>query len=202
MKEFKYIPKTSADVYDFAFRDIKFNGVDTSENVFSLFLKIRDFADSQFSNSLQSEIFSPNYVWIKHILFEAYKLRLANIDFITKLVEGPGKLSNIFFDVVRILGTPFFTNKKDIGRFIPPDSLKDNKIQPYQLLVFKQVLNIYRGQRKCSLYSFCKTRPDRDITNNLCLTAPWLRAKEEELCPFGQIWKTWGLKDEIPVGTI
>jgi hypothetical protein len=66
-------------------------------------------------------------------------------------------------------------------------------------LVFKQIINVYQGHQKCSLYEFCKTRPDKDITNNLCTTAPWERVKEKDLCPFAQLWKTWGLIDEYPI---
>ena len=40
--------------------------------------------------------------------------------------------------------------------------------------------------------------PEKDITNEKCLNAPQERVHEKELCPFAQLWKTWGLLDKTP----
>jgi len=117
----------------------------------------------------------------------------------TKLIEVPFQLSHLYYNIVSKLGTPFFTNVNGVGSFIPPSAIDPTGIQPYQLLVFKEIINIYMGDKKCGLYNFCKTRPDKDITNEHCLTSPWERGTEDELCPLGQLWKTWGLNGQIPI---
>jgi len=198
MKKESFIPRSAIDIYNFAYKDISFKGEIGIETVESLFEKIVEQTDNHFSNALQSDYFLPNYKWLKHILIEAKKLRLTNPSFITELISRDRKISPKFYGIFKNLGTPFFTNKIDKGGFVPPHELKDKTLQPYQLLVFKQIINIFNGHQNCSLYDFCKNRPDKDITNNLCKTAPWERATEVNLCPFAQLWHTWGLTGEIP----
>lgn len=198
MKDKGFTPKSTSDVYNFAFKDLKFRGEIGTETVESLFQKIVVQIDKHFYDALRSDLFLPNYNWLKHILTQAKSLRQTNPDFITELVLEEGKLSPKFYDIFRSLGTPFFTNTIEKGGFVHPNDLKTIPIQPYQLLVFKQIINVFNGHQHCSLYDFCKTRPDKDITNNHCKTAPWKRATEADLCPFAQLWRTWGLTNEIP----
>lgn len=199
MKASKFIPLDTKGIYDFAFQNLTFHGQNGVETVESLFVKIVDHTDKQFFDTLQSVPFLPNYHWLKLILDRAKKLRLNNPNFMTELVENEHKLSNFFFDIFRSLGTPFFTNKKELGGFVPPNDIEEIPSQPYQLLVFKQIINVYSGQRNCSLYNFCKSSQGEDITNEHCKISPWERGKEAELCPFGQLWKTWGLNEEKPI---
>lgn len=198
MTEQKFVPATIKDVYDFTFLDVEFKGPMGTFDFASLYDNVVVLAANQFADALQSPIFSDNLNWVMHLLVQASALREVRPHFMTELVAEEGKLSALFFRIVQILGTPFFTNRKWEGKLIPPQGITP-PTQPYQLLVFQQIMNLYAGHTCCALYNFCKTQPDRDITNGHCLSAPWLRAKEDELCPFGQLWKTWGLIDEIPV---
>ena len=117
----------------------------------------------------------------------------------TELLNDDNNLSDTFFSIFHELGTPFFTNNLSIGGFVPSKKLKEHPMQPYQLLVFKQIINVYYGGTKCTLYEFCSNNEGEKLTNELCLSSPWKRGKDENLCPFGQLWKTWALNDEIPV---
>ncbi|WP_258105886.1 hypothetical protein [Marinoscillum sp. MHG1-6] len=198
MKEKKFIPQGTREIYDFAFKELTFQNSLGTETVETLFQSTIDLADKQLYDALQSQPFLPNYEWISYILKQAKNLRDSNPNFMCQLITDTGQLSDDFFEIFRLLGTPFFSNNKEKGGFVPPTNLKNTQIQPYQLLVFKQVIRVFYGHQSCSLYDFCKTRPDKDITNSHCLSSPWERAKEDELCPFAQIWKTWGLTNEIP----
>jgi hypothetical protein len=199
MKVASFVPKSTKDVYDFAYGDLKFHGQIGIETISSLYEKIVEHTDKQFYDALQSIPFLPNYNWLKHILEKAKKLRLNHPNFMTELIESESQLSDLFFKIFKSLGTPFFTNNKEIGGFVPPNDLTEIPSQPYQLLVFKQIINVFNGHKCCSLYDFCSLRKDKNITNELCKTAPWERGTEAELCPFGQLWKTWGLNGEIPI---
>ncbi len=199
MRNELFVPNSVADIYDFSFANLIFEGQIGRVTPKELFDKSIELTKSQFYDALKSDIFEPNYLWINHILTEAKILRENYVNFITELVEDTEKLATNFFQVVQNLGTPFFTNLTEKGGFIPPNALSGLAIQPYQLLVFKQIVNIFNGSKSCSLYGFCKSRPDKDITNTLCQTAPWERVNEFDLCPLAQIWKTWGLINEIPV---
>jgi hypothetical protein len=49
----------------------------------------------------------PNYNWLKHILEQAKELRLNHPNFMTEVFEKEGKLSILFYDIFRSLGTHF-----------------------------------------------------------------------------------------------
>lgn len=201
MKEKGFIPQSAMDIYGFMHDDVTFDGPSGNFDLDQLIDFQMDLTLKQLSNALQSDIFEPNLRWITHIFNEAYQLRKEIPDFMTRLVDGEGQLSPFFYTVFYRIGTPFFTNKKEEGGFIPPRTIDPTGIQPYQLLVFREIIMVFSGQRYCNMYNFCKTHSGKDITNELCLTAPWKRGVADELCPFGQFWKTWGLNGEVPVKT-
>ena len=199
MREKEFVPQKSADVYNFVYNtDIQFSGPMGKHDFSTLLFESFSLAMSQFADALKSNIFDSNRDWIFHMLLQGFRLRLERPHFITELVIGEGTFSPLFYQILHNIGTPFFTDKKWKGGFVPPTNLTVIPNQPYQLLGFQQFLHLFAGQRQCLLYKFCKTKPDRDITNHHCTTAPWLRATEEELCPFGQLWKTWGLINKTP----
>jgi hypothetical protein len=199
MKADQFRPKTTGEVYDFIYSKITFKSGTQNIKANQLFSQSIDLALKQLTDALKSDIFEPNLKWVKHLFTEARNLRLENPDFITMLVKAPGLLSDQFYQVFARLGTPFFTNKKDSGGFVPPRNFDADGIQPYQLLVFKEIINVFHGKRDCGLYHFCKQSAAKDITNEHCRTAPWNRGIEKDLCPFGQFWKTWGLNGQFPV---
>ncbi len=199
MKKESFVPTAPKDIYTYVFNTVKFSDDGKVTTIWDLHAKTTEFTLEGIDDALKSDVFTLNKQWLKHIILEAVVLRISYPHFMTEIVQGPGRLSNLFYLIFQKIGTPFFTNNKSIGGFIPPVDLKDFPDQPYQLLVFKEILRIYFGHKNCSLYEFCKGRPDNDITNSHCLTSPWLRATENDLCPFGQFWKTWGLIGKIPV---
>lgn len=199
MKQESFVPTFPNDVYEFAASGVIFHGKIGLKTVDSLYDRVLKLTLDQYYNALQSPLFLTNYQWIEHILTHARKIRKEHPTFMTQLVTGEKQLSDLFYSIFHLLGTPFFTNNKNHGVFVPPGTLAVLPEQPYQLLIFKQIISLYMGKIPCDLYSFCKTGKKGDITNNNCITAPWLRVKEEYLCPFGQLWKTWGLINEIPV---
>ena len=150
-------------------------------------------------DALASEIFRPNREWLRYIFQEAGTIRFSRPYFMTGLIDGPGRPSALFFEIFRRLGTPFYSNVFFEGGFVPPAGRSFGDVQAYQLLVFQEILRVFDGSTACDLYQFCKNRSDKDITNTLCKTAPWLRGVSDDLCPFGQLWKTWGLNGEVPV---
>ena len=198
MKADKFVPVTTKEVYDFIYAGIAFKSETGLITAQQLYDQTVDNAIAQLADALKSDIFEPNLRWVKHIFMEARALRTGNPDFITKLVKSPGQLSEMFYEVFAKLGTPFFTNKRRSRRnSSPPRNFDPVGIQPYQLQVFKEIINLFHGKKGCGLYNFCKQTTDKDITNADCHQAPWKRGEEKDLCPFGQFWKTWGLNGAI-----
>jgi len=191
MKKVDFVPKSNKDVYDFVYNSRPFR--ERPNFLFRLYEHSNSFSKSQLSDALATPIFQANRDWVCYILDQAKGLRFTDPTFMTGLVDGPGKLSVKFLEIVRKLGTPFFTNANMKGGFIPPDSRYINLpgVEPYQLLVFKQFYRIYGGSKECGLYEFCNQRPG--ITNADCKSAPWRRALDADQCPLGRLWSTWGM---------
>lgn len=202
MNSRQFIPKDAMEIYNFMHDNFTFDAPVGKINLDELIDFQVTMAIDQLQNVLQSEIFEPNLRWVNHLLFEAYTLRKEIPDFMTRLVECEGKLSPFFYSIFHRIGSPFFTNQQGKGGFIPPKTLDATGIQPFQLLVFREIIKVFSGQRQCKMYEFCRTHSEKDITNEKCLTSPWERGMEDELCPFGQFWKTWGLNGETPVSQL
>lgn len=191
-------PKSAQEMYDYVL-NLKFNGNDKIYTPSELFKEAKEIVINHFENALQAEIFSANLKWIKHILEEAFLIRETNPTYINQILDENGNLSKTFFSLFDKLGTPYFTNSLNEGGLIPPKNIEENPHQPYQLLVFKEILNIFNGQQNCSLINMCNKTNSMVVTNELCNTSPWKRAKDEQLCPFAQMWRTWALTNENPV---
>lgn len=198
IKKNHFTPTTAKEVYDYTL-DLRFNGNGKTNSPDKLFQETKKMVIDHFENALQATIFSTNLNWIKHILDEASILRKENPTYMTQILNGDGTLSKIFYSIFDKLGTPYFTNNLEDGGLIPPKNISEHPRQPYQLLVFKEILNIFKGKQSCSLYNLCSKPESQTITNEFCKVAPWKRAADEQLCPFGQLWKTWALTNEIPI---
>lgn len=199
MKLQRFVPIEPEDIYDFMNKNFTFHNETESFQVADLFTQQLQTVLYHFNDALKSEIFEPNLRWLDHIIREGHALRTAVPAFFAYLVDDERKLSTLFYDIFARIGSPFMTNEKQQGGFIPPKIIEATGIQPYQLLVFKEILNTFNGQRSCGMYKFCKTHSEKELVNQDCLTAPWKRGSNDDLCPYGQFWKTWGLNGEIPV---
>jgi hypothetical protein len=199
MKQQQFVPNEPKDVYDFMNKNFKLQGKDGDFTVNDLFDSQLEIALYQLNDALKSDIFEPNRFWVNHIFKEGAALRKAVPDFFVHFVEDKGMLTTFFYDIFSRIGSPFFTNNAEMGGFIPPRIIDATGIQPYQLLVFKEIIMIFLGKRECGMYNFCKTHSTEEIVNADCLTAPWKRGIADDLCPLGQFWKTWGLNGEIPI---
>jgi len=191
-------PGSVAEVYDLVYKGLGF--VDEGEIVTmqELYDKMFNNTIKQLENSMKAEIFAKNLKWLKQIFELGRELRMTTPYFMTDLVKGPSVLTGLCLTIFKRIGTPFYTNNQMLGGIAPGEDMTIPD-QPYLLLVFQQVLQIYGGSNSCSLYTFCDRTTSGKITSAECKTAPWEKVKEPELCPFAQLWKTWGLTDKTPV---
>ena len=156
MKKENFSPKNCKEIYDFAFKATMLKGEIGEFTANSLFEKVIDDSIKQYHNALKSPIFLEIYDWLNHILIQAKKLRLENPDFLCNLLDSRGNLTDAFYDIFRKLGSPFFTNNKNEGGFVPPTNLNKKHSRPFQLLVFKEILRVYFGEKSCSMINFCR----------------------------------------------
>jgi len=199
-KKKKYKLTTAKSLYSFIYREFTFEEDGQIETIESLFEKTNIIAKGNFQDSLKADVFKNNVVWFEEIINVAKDLRINNPDFFLKLIEAPGKLSPLFIEIIKTLGTPFMTNLSNNGFFIPPEKLKSAEIYPYYPKVFHAIYNTHHAKKECILKGFCSTNIEK-TTNDLCNTSPWERINEPKACPYAQIWHTWGLDSFTPIIT-
>ncbi len=97
------------------------------------------------------------------------------------------QISRILADV----GIPLLANRNhDIGTSLGDDETTPQFIQ--LLLAYEFSTYVKRQDPTCPMYDVCdKNNPD--IMSEDCMEAPFRRAAEDELCPFGAFVKTHGL---------
>lgn len=201
MKQDKWVPENVESVYGFVFDGLRLSWEDQAETIGSLHRKTASSAMESFRDALKADIYRENVQWFEHVVTEALDLRMKHQGFFGKLVDSPGNFSLLFQHIIDGLGIPFMTNAVGHGYFLAPVKLKALNIQPYFPKVFQAIRKTYMGEEGCLLHSYCETRPDKKVTNGDCLKRPWERVNLPELCPYAQIWKTWGLIGKKPVPT-
>ncbi len=198
LKKEKNIPAEPKEMYEFVYKNVHFESqFGKFNNINELFEKFYNDAVYDYSDALKSEIFFNELNWLKHILKEARELRLNNPTFILDLVKNQS-VTEEFSKITKKLGTPFFTNNQGFGGFILPNELKEIPNQTYLLAVVVEIINVIFGQVGCKMYKFCNNELTKNITSDDCLTKPWKKITDKELCPFCQLWKTWGIYNKMP----
>lgn len=201
MKSQGWVPADVDSVYNFVFNGLKAAGYDETapQTFWSLFDQQVGRAESAFCDSLRADVFRSNVLWFKHLLSEARRLRHNESGFVTKLVSSPGVLSECFYQIINKIGVPFTTNAANEDCFVPPVAVADLQIAPYYPKVFQAIRQTFGGKRACSLLPFCNAKIGDRITSDDCSIAPWARVELPTLCPYAQMWKSWGLMGKTPL---
>lgn len=193
------IPLDVDSVYAFAFKDLKLEFKGTTQTIESMYDETAKLAVELIRDSLKADIFKCNVQWFEHLLAEAGKLRLNGRGFFSRLVSSSSVFSPLFTEVINALGIPFTTNIESKGYFMPPRKLKGLSIQPYLPKVFQAVSFTFAGRCDCSLHDFCRAISEINLTDDSCLKQPWMRVHRPDLCPYAQMWRTWGLQNKTPL---
>jgi hypothetical protein len=207
MRYLGYSPNGPKDIYDFVHSNevFKFWGLTRINEIFN---NQTLTAISSLNDYFTSEVFAPNKDWINYTLRTANKIRNENWGFFVDLAsEGALSVNTTFLQLFSAVGMPLVTN--DLGNAFFASPVENQEIvRPDILWVINQIYNIYinasRSQiKRCMLESWCKNscvqKHIADYTDYRCIVSPWERAKDKDnLCAFSQVWRSWGLEDEIP----
>lgn len=181
-----------------------YQGFDTLKDLFSF---LSTSAASQLSSYFTSDIFGDNRIWFNFLFTKAAILRRDHPHFMLELAAGgPTKTNPAFQCLYDLLGMPTLTNNDGQASFYVSHLLHDN-IKPEMTWAISQIFNIYlntpRSQiNRCGLQGFCRLSCENagidDYTDHRCFDAPWERINDTPVCTFVQIWRSWGLAEEIP----
>lgn len=205
----KFSPKTPEEIYEFVYKNFTFN-YNGHTTINQLLISLGAEAIHQLSGYFTTKMFHENRHWVNYIISSSIDIRMKFPYFILELVRG-GKIkdNSSFIYLLHKLGSPLVVNDLNQLTFTPPTKTSFNIIPEY-LWVINQSYKIFNGNKvkagtyKCEMIQWCqdscKNNSVDDITDERCRYAPWERAndKDPNPCPFGRIWKTWGMKDVIP----
>lgn len=164
-------------------------------------------AQQHLTTYLNGGIFEEVNSWLSSMMTNALNYRIQNPTFILEIARGGRLKDNTAFKrFFKTVGSPLVTNiVGETTLYNPNTNLNLN----YSLiLALDQIHTIFLGiKRNCDLVGICsfkwqnivnvcnKKKPKVDMR---CATEPWLRSEDENICPFGIVWRHWGLTEYYP----
>ncbi|MBX3254920.1 MAG: hypothetical protein KF862_12325 [Chitinophagaceae bacterium] len=151
----------------------------------------------QLSQIFGHEIFNNEREWLTQVLEAGNKLRRSEPQFMLELYRNSRPFEGKFYEVYKLLGVPEVINSIGNRWFAAPPVMrgKQDSIHTVFLSAFKQLHDLFLfGKKDCALYDHCFYSEPKMPTDDQCKTAPWLKAKEKAICPFGAVWVAFGLQ--------
>ncbi|QJB35920.1 hypothetical protein HF329_33265 [Chitinophaga oryzae] len=188
--------KTGEEVIDFGYEFFAING-------WSIQWQCRkaEYSTQHILNQLFNHpYFANSLLWLQTIISRGQALRWANPYFFIELFRQQKRFSPEFFKVWDDLGGPLCINDDGIAFMKEPVNFQhlSDSIHPQHFLVTKQINDLLLKEViPCSLESICKKMTSPLPVDVRCGHEPWLRAKDNDKCPFGAAWALYGF-DKIP----
>lgn len=162
---------------------------------------------SELKEYFKVDLFEKNKEWLE-LLFNRIKVFRKEIpQFVTDIVlfndaEQGLKSNEIFKFFIRCIGSPMVVNELDECTFMPPEGFKAESFVSEMFWAIHQLYLLFINNNKklpCSMMEHCRASKDSKIcVDERCEKAPWLHATDPGLCPYGAIWKHWGLTGKSP----
>jgi len=186
------------NIYKEGYAFLKGNHVDFDELV--------DTVKVEICKNFNAEYYEDIKTWI-NCIFDSVKIFRREIpSFIIDLVRFGKPKDNHFFKLIHtVLGSPLVLNELGDGTISLPINFtpKGENFNPGIFLAISQILKIFYRDKpaKCELIDYCKASRQNDpkiVIDDNCFNSPWLKSKKTFLCPVGQIWHHWALKEFCP----
>lgn len=206
MNHLSYLPVTAYDIYSFVYSHFEMQ-FHMMSNVVEIFNNHTLTAISQLEGYFTTELFAANRKWMNEMLTQANGVRTGSWGFFVDLASGgPLNQNPTFLNLFGRLGMPLVTNQDSIAFFASPIN-ETNNVRPDLMWVINQVYNIYINTnasaiRRCAMIEWCRAscrnQDVEDYTDYRCFESPWERSRDNQLCVFAQVWKTWGMEQIVP----
>lgn len=136
--------------------------------------------------------FSDIFLWFDNTM-NYVKEHLSGVFLFTNLYNATThEFRNHIAEIIDRIGIPLLLNNQDeLGSFLSDSYNKDQFIQLLLTYEFSDYLS--RNDPQCPLCNSCE-RDRSEIMNDDCLNAPFRRAHQDSICPFGAFAKAHGLE--------
>lgn len=208
MRDGSFMPAYPEQVYQYVYSNIEFDfhGIN---NVESLFESQSLVASKQLRDLFTISYLNDTKVWVENVMANAWAIRQRVPFVILNIVQGgPIAINNFFRSMLNDIGSPAMVNEHFVMAFMRPTAIDSLDIHPEYLWAVAQVYKIFsKGLQyntyQCEMIGFCDSSAEASntpvFTDERCRNAPWERSTDPNgLCPFGAIWRMWGLNNRIP----
>ncbi|MGM3274763.1 hypothetical protein [Ralstonia sp. 24A2] len=150
--------------------------------------ELRGTLQQQFPESAFPVIYS----WLGEALSYAQEAMAGRSLFTALYAMSTEQFREVMSIVLSKLGIPLIANRGgQLGTTLGDASSKSQFIQLLLAYQFSEYLK--RDETTCPLYSNCERETPELIDDSDCIEAPFRRAADEDLCPFGVFVKAMGL---------
>jgi hypothetical protein len=203
MKQARFLPSKSADVYKFALKNISLPEGSRALNLIEMVQLQSPRTIKQVNDLFPSTIFKGIGQWGGDMINKAVQQRLNKYDFIPQLLtmSRTDAKKFIFDDMMRNIGVPLIFNNAETCWTL---HYGDDLTSPLSYRAMYEVYCLLRYGRKktgCMMKKGCNLSSNKIDVDETCDNAPWKRVKRQELCPFAQAWRLWGLEGMQPILT-
>lgn len=163
--------------------------------------ELKDFLLSKFPE----QSFPAIYAWLDGVIDYASRDLAGQLLFARLYGLDTPNFQDAISEILRNVGIPLLVNRdEEIGTSLGDN---DNKYQFLQLLLaYEFSYYVKRDDPICPMYGVCE-QSNPTVINDDCMEAPFRRAHDEKLCPFGVFIKahgladiTWYVKDQVLPG--
>lgn len=190
----KMVINKPEDVYDFFFsKRIVF--LDDKMEVGQALITASKMATEHLLSYVQIETLSQEYQeWVLFTMQAGIGLRIEQPFFFLEMARGKrNKENSILKYIAKNIGSPQMVN--ELGKRF--QLATDRPICRFEYLeAVKEIEQLFEdGKHKCNLRPWCEMSSDAAPVDDRCDFAPWKRCNDEQLCPYGLLWRHWKLAD-------
>ena len=191
MSQTGFVPNVAEDIYDYGLR-LMYEKL--KWRVWEDFEENKNGAIHVLNELTDYPIFKETVEWFKYILDFGYSERVAVPSMLLQIYREPDCFKGLWELAMARFGTPQIQNSVGERYFSAPLELKDKeeKIEPLFLLSLQQLNNtLIFGNSHCGLYKCCDKSPNVTVDDR-CKNSPWERAKDDNICAYGTLWRLYG----------
>lgn len=182
------------DVYNFFFSQKTFF-LDCEMEVQSALMIASEMAIDHLLSYVQIETLSHEYQeWVLFTMQAGIGLRIEQPFFFLEMARGKRNKENIILKyLAKNIGSPQIVN--ELGKRF--QLATDRPICRFDYLeAVREIEQLFEdGKHKCNLRPWCEMSSDGVPVDERCDVAPWKRCNDEQLCPYGVLWRHWKLAD-------
>lgn len=147
---------------------------------------------------MRIEILAQEYQeWISFTMLAGIEMRTQHPYFFLDMARSKRNKDNkVLQYIAKNIGSPQMIN--ELGKRF--QLATDRPICRFEYLeAVREIEHLFEfGERKCSLRPWCRMSPDGAPVDDRCYNAPWKRCNDEQLCPYGLLWRHWKLSGYEP----